>query len=63
MGNERLTCMQGEKHIHCLRACSHLVSFLTRKSCFFSQIKSGLFGYKYQPRASFVVITAAVTVA
>ncbi len=45
MGNERLTCMQGEKHIHCLRACSHLVYFLTR-ICFFSKIKSWCFGYK-----------------
>ncbi len=46
MGNERLTCMQGEKHIHCLRACSHLVSFLTRRNCFCSKIKSWCFGYK-----------------
>ncbi len=50
-----------------VRACSHLASFLTRKSWqerFFSKIKSlQRFGYKLQPRAFFVAITTAATVA
>ena len=50
-----------------LRLCSHLVSFLTRKSllgCFCSEKRRSwpCFYSKKQPRASFVAMTATATV-